>query len=127
MDPKELRIGNWLCSTETTGWGDTWQFDFRVTEIWEHRFSGIVYTHHGSGIVSSDYEGVQVAGEQLTSEWLLKFGLVEGVSKFGMEVPNWMYGLNRFIGIAPIGTIESAEWYSVHFHHTKVTQVILLP
>jgi hypothetical protein len=104
MKANELRIGNWYYTND----GKPEQID-------------------GHGI--SQFQDGEVLGEvndfikpiPLTEEWLLRFGFTKGYTKWGYNIPDWMFDITAFIGI---GLNGNKQWFNLYCVNGETKQVI---
>jgi hypothetical protein len=107
MKASELRIGNLV------------KYDNRIFEIDSIAkvFPTLNTSEFGIGVV--DYNNIEPI--LLTEEWLLKFGFTLGYSKWGYDIPNWMFDLTAFIGI---GLNGNKKWFNVYCINGEIKQIL---
>ena len=103
MRANELRIGNLVYAKTISYHKDA------ICSITGLTHKGI-YVKYGRGhIIPINIEPIL-----LTEEWLLKFGFTLGYSKWGYNIPKWMFDLTAFIGIGLNGDKKFFNVYSVN-------------
>ena len=110
MKASELRIGNLVNARKTN---HTWDQTCLITGL-THKG---IYVKYGNGhIIPINIEPIL-----LTEEWLLKFGFTLGYSKWGYNIPNWMFDLTAFIGI---GLNGDKKFFNVYCVNGEIKQIL---
>ena len=110
MEAQELRIGNLVYAKTISHHKDS------ICSITGLTHKGI-YVKYGRGHIIP----IKINPIPLTEEWLWKFGLTLGYSRYGYNIPNWMFNLTAFMGI---GLNGNSEWFNVYCVNGEIKQIL---
>ena len=109
MKANELRIGNYVSARTIKYHKDG------ICSISGLNHKGI-YVKYGRGhIIPINIEPIP-----LTEEWLLKFGFTKGYTKWGYNIPDWMFDITAFIGI---GLNGNKQWFNLYCVNGETKQI----
>jgi len=110
MEAQELRIGNLVYAKTISHHKNA------ICSITGLTHKGI-YVKYGNGHIIP----LEINPIPLTEEWLWKFGFTLGYSRWGYNIPNWMFDLTAFMGIALNG---NTKWFNVYCVNGEIKQIL---